>query len=400
MASESSSSDVKVYTSFDEMPFQQQLLRGVYAYGFETPSPIQQRAIVPMMNGSDLIGQAQAGTGKTATFAIGVLARLDLSASASSASTLLQAIILSPTRELAVSTNHILSQLGMYLAQDTNPKFCHPLVGGSKIQDDIQKLESGTLAAVVGTPGRTLDLIKCGALKTSSLKVIVVDEVDEIMSVGFVDQLDDIMNSLPSHGGVQKCFFSATMPTDVVEFSKKHLNNPITVVIRNEYLTLEGAKQFYVACEEKYKLETLQDLLEPMTIAQTVIFTNTRRKADFLAEKLQKEDFLVSLVHSEMTTQQRDQQVRAFREGRARLLVMTDIVARNFDISGINMTVNYDLPTNVEQYLQRIGRSGKFGRRQMVVNFVDDSQMPTLKEIEKFYNTKIEELPLNFAELI
>jgi len=377
--------DVKVCPSFDEMPLHTNLLRGIYSYGFEKPSAIQQRAIIPFIKGGDLIAQAQSGTGKTGAFSIGLLQRMDWG------SRNCQGMVLSPTRELATQTESVISSIGEYLCDGS---FCHTFVGGTRVQDDLRKLQSGVLVAV-GTPGRVFDVIKRGALRTDSLKVLVLDEADEMLSQGFSEQIYEIFKFLPKD--VQVSLFSATMPPEVLELTAKFMRDPIRILVKKEALTLEGIKQFYVAVEEEFKLETLMDLYDSVSIAQSVIFCNTRRKVDWLAEKMNAKDFTVSFMHAEMPKGDREKVMATFRSGSSRVLISTDLLARGIDVHHVSIVINFDLPANKENYLHRIGRSGRYGRKGVAINFVNSRDVPILKELQEHYNTTIEELPMDFA---
>eukprot|EP01061_Rhynchopus_euleeides_P002227 TRINITY_DN1170_c0_g1_i1.p1 TRINITY_DN1170_c0_g1~~TRINITY_DN1170_c0_g1_i1.p1 ORF type:complete len:403 (+),score=190.68 TRINITY_DN1170_c0_g1_i1:97-1305(+) len=377
--------DVKVVPSFDEMPLHTNLLRGIYSYGFEKPSAIQQRAIIPFIKGGDLIAQAQSGTGKTGAFTIGLLQRMDWTNRAC------QGLILSPTRELATQTESVISSIGEYLCDGP---FCHTFVGGTRVADDLAKLQKGVLVAV-GTPGRVFDVIKRGALKTDSLKVLALDEADEMLSQGFSEQIYEIFKFLPKD--VQVCLFSATMPPEVLDLTQKFMRDPLRILVKKEALTLEGIKQFYVAVEEEFKLETLMDLYDSVSIAQSVIFCNTRRKVDWLAEKMNEKEFTVSFMHADMQKGEREKVMKVFRSGSSRVLISTDLLARGIDVQHVSIVINFDLPANRENYLHRIGRSGRYGRKGVAINFVNTKDVPLLKELQEFYNTTIEELPMDFA---
>jgi translation initiation factor 4A len=378
--------DIRVIPSFDDMPLHQNLLRGIYSYGFEKPSAIQQRAIAPFIRGGDIIAQAQSGTGKTGAFSIGLLQRVDFRTRS------LQALVLSPTRELAVQTFDVISAIGEYLAE--GQPFCHTFVGGTNVQQDLKKLQGGVIVAV-GTPGRVADVIKRGALRTESLRVLVLDEADEMLSQGFSEQIYEIFKFLPRD--IQVALFSATIPDDVLELSKKFLRNPTRILVKRESLTLDGIKQFYVAVEEDYKIDTLMDLYESVSIAQSVIFANTRRKVDFISEKLNSHNHTVSSMHAEMGKGDREKVMAMFRSGSSRVLVTTDLVARGIDVHHVNIVVNYDLPISKESYLHRIGRGGRYGRKGVAINFVAQKDVDMLKELEAHYHTQIEELPMDFA---
>ncbi|KAH7036054.1 P-loop containing nucleoside triphosphate hydrolase protein [Linnemannia elongata] len=300
-----------------------ELLRGIYAYGFERPSSIQQRAILPVLKGHDMIAQAQSGTGKTATFSISVLQMIDIS------NPQCQALILAPTRELAQQTQKVVLALGDYMKVD-----CHVCIGGTNAREDMNRVSKG-VHVVVGTPGRVLHLLKAGALKTDSLRIFVLDE------------------------------------------------------------------QFYVNVQrEDWKLDTLCDLYETLTVTQAVIFCNNRRKVDWLTEKLQERDFTISSMHGEMEQSKRETIMQEFRSGSSRVLIATDLLARGIDVQHVSLVINYDLPNDKENYIHRIGRGGRFGRKGVSINFVTNDDTRAMREIEQFYSTQILEMPMNVADLL
>ncbi|KAJ9114720.1 translation initiation factor eIF4A [Naganishia vaughanmartiniae] len=376
-----------VVDNFDNMELKPELLRGIYAYGFERPSAIQERAIMPIITGRDCIAQAQSGTGKTATFTISILQRIDTSKKEP------QALILAPTRELAQQIQKVVIALGDYMNVD-----CHACVGGTSIKEDIAKLAAGP-QVIVGTPGRVFDMINRNFLKTDSMKVFALDEADEMLSKGFAQAMYDIFQLLPAE--TQVVLLSATMPADVLEVTKKFMRDPIRILVKKEELTLEGIRQFYVAVEkEDWKLDTLCDLYETLTITQAVIFCSTRRKVDWLTEKLTAREFTVSAMHGDMEQQARELVMKEFRSGSSRVLIATDLLARGIDVQQVSLVINYDLPSSKENYVHRIGRGGRFGRKGVAINFVTSEDVPMLREIEKFYHTQIEEMPMDVANLI
>jgi len=377
----------KVTDNFDDMNLGEDLLRGIYAYGFEKPSAIQQRAIVPCIAGHDVIAQAQSGTGKTATFAISVLESLDVNIKEC------QSLILAPTRELAQQIQKVVLALGDYMQVQ-----CHACIGGTNVQQDIRVLSAGQ-HVVVGTPGRVYDMINRQALDPRGIKTFVLDEADEMLSRGFKDQIYDVFRYMSNK--IQVILLSATMPADVLEVTQKFMRDPIRILVKKEQLTLEGIKQFYIGVErEEWKLDTLCDLYETLTITQAVIFCNTRRKVDWLTEKMHSRDFTVSAMHGDMDQKERDVIMREFRSGSSRVLITTDLLARGIDVQQVSLVINYDLPTNRENYIHRIGRGGRFGRKGVAINFVTEDDRRSLKDIEQFYNTQIDEMPMNVADLI
>jgi translation initiation factor 4A len=252
---------------------------------------------------------------------------------------------------------------------------------------------------VVGTPGRVNDMINRNALKLDQLKVFILDEADEMLSRGFKDQIYDVFQYLPAN--VQVCLFSATMPIEILNITSRFMRDPVRILVKKEQLTLDGIKQFYVAVEkEEYKLDTLCDLYETLTITQAIIYCNTRRKVDWLTDKMGQRDFTVSAMHGEMNQTERELIMKEFRSGSSRVLIATDLLARGIDVQQVSLVINYDLPSNRENYIHRIGRSGRFGRKGVAINFVTDEDTRTLREIEEFYNTKVEEMPMDVADLM
>eukprot|EP00401_Gymnodinium_catenatum_P051760 CAMPEP_0117485154 /NCGR_PEP_ID=MMETSP0784-20121206/14824_1 /TAXON_ID=39447 /ORGANISM="" /LENGTH=391 /DNA_ID=CAMNT_0005279743 /DNA_START=100 /DNA_END=1275 /DNA_ORIENTATION=+ len=376
-----------VFESFDDYDLNENLLRGIYSYGFEKPSAIQQRGIKPILDGRDTIGQAQSGTGKTATFVIGCLQRVNYNVAAC------QALILAPTRELANQIQKVAMALGDY-----DSVRCHACIGGTSVRDDIDKLRVGQ-HLVVGTPGRVYDMIGKRHLRVDDLITFVLDEADEMLSRGFKDQIYDIFKCLPPN--VQVCLFSATMAPEILDMTTKFMRDAVRILVKKDELTLEGIRQFYVAIEkEEWKLDTLCDLYETLTITQAIIYCNTRRKVDFLADQLSKRDFTISTMHAELDQKERDLVMREFRSGSSRVLISTDLLARGIDVQQVSLVINYDLPSNMENYLHRIGRSGRFGRKGVAINFVTNNDVRSMKDIERYYHTQIEEMPMDIADMI
>merc|ERR1711973_674357 len=377
----------EIVDNFDDMNLKEDLLRGIFAYGFEKPSAIQQRAIMPVIKGHDVIAQAKSGTGKTATFSISALQNIDIN------NTYCQALVLAPTRELAQQIQKVVLALGDYQKVK-----CHACIGGTNVRKDVDILRDG-VHVVVGTPGRVFDMISRGALNTDQMKMFILDEADEMLSRGFKDQIYDVFRRLPTN--IQVVLPSATMPVDVLEVTKRFMRNPINILVKKEELTLEGIKQFYISVEkEDWKFETLTDIYDTLTITQAVIFLNTRRKVDWLKEKLSEKDFTVSSMHGDMDQAEREKIMKEFRSGSSRVLITTDLLARGIDVQQVSLVINYDLPNNRENYIHRIGRGGRFGRKGVAINFVTQDDVRILKDIETFYNTTIDAMPMNVADLI
>ncbi|VVC45854.1 RNA helicase, DEAD-box type, Q motif,Helicase, C-terminal,ATP-dependent RNA helicase DEAD-box, conserved [Cinara cedri] len=381
------SENVEILGKFDNMHLREDLIRGIYSYGFERPSAIQQRAIKPMVNGRDVIAQAQSGTGKTATFSIAMLQSIDQQLRDT------QVLCLSPTRELAIQIQKVVLGLGDYLNIQ-----CHACVGGTNIGEDIRKLDFGQ-HIVSGTPGRVFDLIRRKTLRTRNIKTFVLDEADEMLNKGFKEKIYDVYRFLPP--ATQVILLSATLPHEILEMTNKFMTDPIRILVKRDELTLEGIKQFFVAVErEEWKFDTLCDLYDTLTVTQAVIFCSTKRKVDWLAEKMRESNFTVSSMHGDMPQKERDTIMKVFRAGQTRVLITTDVWARGIDVQQVSLVINYDLPNNRELYIHRIGRSGRFGRKGVAINFVKSDDIRILRDIEQYYSTQIDEMPMNVADLI
>ncbi|KAJ8747824.1 hypothetical protein K2173_012413 [Erythroxylum novogranatense] len=377
---------IEPITSFDEMGIKNDLLRGIYAYGFEKPSAIQQRAVMPIIKGRDVIAQAQSGTGKTSMIALTVCQLVDTS------SREVQALILSPTRELAAQTEKVILAIGDYINIQA-----HACIGGKSVGEDIRKLEFG-VQVVSGTPGRVCDMIKRRTLRTRAIKLLVLDESDEMLSRGFKDQIYDVYRYLPPE--LQVVLISATLPNEILEMTTKFMSDPVKILVKRDELTLEESNNFSLQLRERRKFDTLCDLYDTLTITQAVIFCNTKRKVDWLTEKMRSNNFTVSSMHGDMPQKERDAIMGEFRGGTTRVLITTDVWARGLDVQQVSLVINYDLPNNRELYIHRIGRSGRFGRKGVAINFVKSDDIKILRDIEQYYSTQIDEMPMNVADLI
>ena len=381
------SKGVSVTSTFDAMGIREDLLRGLYSYGFENPSAIQQRAIMPICAGRDVIAQAQSGTGKTSMISLALCQMLDTS------SREVQALVLSPTRELATQTEKTALALGNFMSVQV-----HACIGGRSVGEDAKVLDRG-VHIVSGTPGRVFDMIKRRNLRTRNIKTLVLDEADEMLNKGFKEQIYDVYRYLPPE--TQVVLVSATLPVDVLEMTSKFMTDPIRILVKRDELTLEGIKQFFVAVEkEEWKFDTLCDLYDTLTITQAVIFCNTKKKVDWLTEKMRANNFTVSAMHGDMPQKERDAIMGEFRGGTTRVLITTDVWARGIDVQQVSLVINYDLPFNRENYIHRIGRSGRYGRKGVAINFVKADDVGVLRDIEQYYSTQIDEMPVNVADLI
>ena len=323
---------VKEYDSFDDMPISENLLRGVYTHGFEKPSAIQRKAIMPIADGQDLLAQAQSGTGKTGTFCIGSLQRVDPTLKDT------QILVLVPTRELSQQIQKVAQNIGSYL-----PITAYSATGGNRLQDDIRAIEKGA-QFVVGTPGRIYDLMDRGIIRRSSIRVLIMDEADQMLEDRFKDQIMCILGKgFPSTTRV--ALFSATMPDRVIEVANELLQNPVRILILPENVTLEGIKQYYVDVEnDDWKYDALADIYGSLTINQAIIYCNRRQKAEWLAEKMRTAGHTLNFIHGEMDVAERKKRMDEFRSGTVRVLIATDLIARGIDVQQVSLVINFELP--------------------------------------------------------
>lgn len=364
------------------------LLRGIYAYGFDSPSPIQQRAVLPIYHGRDILAQAQSGTGKTGAFSVGSLQVVDDSQNTT------QVIILAPTRELALQNFNVCSSISKFTKIRS-----HLLVGGTSTDMDKDVLINNTPHVVVGCPGRVHDMLRRGFLNGKTIKLFIMDEADEMLSTGFKEQVYNIFQLLSST--VQVGLFSATMPPDVQVLSDKFMRNPVKILVNSEMLTLDGIKQFYIAVEDDHtKYLTIKDLFQSISLCQTIIYCNTIKRVQDLNDAMNQDGFPVICIHSGMTDAERRKAFDSFKSGEKRVLISSDITARGIDIQQVSLVINFDVPKSVHNYLHRIGRGGRWGRKGTAINFVTKQDVSKLKDIESWYHTHIEELPGNFADML
>jgi translation initiation factor 4A len=388
--------DTDAIQSFDYMDLDDKLLRGIYAYGFDKPSPIQQKSIVSISKGVDVIGQAQSGTGKTGAFCIGLLQRLCniRKEKGQDDNRMCKAVILSPTRDLSEQIASFIKDISSHM--DIK---CVECIGGTNWRDNVRDLKNGC-DVVIGTPGRVHDMLQRKALPGYNIDIFILDEADEMLDVrGFQDSVYDILQLMNSE--TQICLFSATMPKPVLELTEKFMRNPVSILVKNELLTLEGIRQFYIAVQqEDWKLDTICDLYKTISITSCVIFCNTRKKVEWVTKEMIRRDYAVEATHGSLPPVERTDILKRFRKGDCRVLVTTDLLARGIDVQHVSVVINYDLPTNLENYLHRIGRSGRYGRKGLAINFVRNDDIQLLKDIERFYDTQVEELPRDIESLL
>jgi translation initiation factor 4A len=344
------------------------ILRGVYAYGFEKPSPIQKNGIVPMLTvhddgkRRDIIAQAQSGTGKTGCFSVGVLNIVDPSVKET------QALILAPTHELASQIKNVVSDIGRF-----DKIVVQLLVGGTSVDGDREKLDNDTPHSVV-----------------------VLDEADEMLSQGFKEQIYKIFQYMPNE--IQIGLFSATMPQECEELSDKFMTKPIKILVKAEQLTLQGIAQYYIRVnDDEQKYLVLKDIFTGMSISQAIIYCNSTRRVDDLHEAMVADEYPVSKIHGKLDEAERKETNKAFRSGASRVLITSDLYARGIDVQQVSIVINFDVPKSEHTYLHRIGRSGRWGRKGIAVNFITKHDGGRLRQFEQYYNTQIEEMPADWT---
>jgi len=381
---------MEIYKSFDDMGLPEQLLRGVYSSGFDRPSEIQTKAVVPIKKGRDALIQSQSGTGKTATFLTGGFCHVDPKRNE------VQMVVISPTRELAEQTGNVAKTLGQFMGVRI-----HLATGGVSVDADLDKLGRGSPAVphlLVVTPGRFYDLLKRNAVRPSTIKVLVMDEADQLLDAKFKEQILYIMSEpfiWPST--TQIVLVSATMIPAIAEVAKTLLvRDPFTILRDPDTVTLEGIRQFFIKVDhDDQKLDTLCDLSDVLTIQQAVIFANSRKSVEKLANDMIRRGFDVGFIHGEMDAKERKHRMGEFRTGKTRVLISTDLLARGIDVQQISLVINFELPVVNENYIHRIGRSGRYGRKGASINIVTPREERRQEEIETFYSKKVEELPMD-----
>jgi len=369
------------------MNLKENLLRGVYAYGFEEPSEIQKKTIPVFTKGKDMIAQAQSGSGKTGAFSIGSLNNIDEEIEKT------QCIILSPTRELAEQTHLFIKEISKY-TKVTSEK----VVGGTNVRECQRALEQNP-NVVVGTPGRIIDMIRRNSLYTDGIKNFVIDEADEMLSHGFIDSIKEIFNYLSKETIIY--LFSATIPDEILSLTESFMNEPEKILVKKENLTLEGISQYYINVKRhSWKMDTLVDIYGAINISQCIIYINHKQRLIEITQRLNDMNYPVGCIHGDMRTNEREEIIMSFRNGDIRILLSTDLLSRGIDVQQLSLVINYDIPVNKETYIHRIGRSGRYGRKGVAINFVTDRDINDLEEIQRFYDTKIEEMPQDIEKIV
>ena len=376
--------NIENYENFEDMPLKENLLRGILSYGFDKPSSVQKKGIVPVIKGNDSVIQAQSGCGKTGTFSIASLQLVEEAVKSC------QVIILSPTREIADQSFIVIKNLSEYLNIDISP-----VIGGKKLKND----EVSRSQILVATPGRMYDMINRGVINMSTLKLFILDEADQMLNKGFKEQIIEILKFVPEKS--QIAIYSATMPNDILLLTKEFMKDPVKILVKKEDLTLEGISQYYISLEtEQEKYETLCDLYKSISVGQSMIYCSSKKKVIWLSEKLSEEGYPVSSIHGDITQVDRDKIMKSFRKGETRVLITTDLLARGIDVRSVSLVINYDLPEDMQSYIHRIGRTGRFGRKGWAINFVMKTDDKYMRTIENYYQTQIVEMPDSIPDLI
>lgn len=364
---------------FGELGLDKSLLKAVKRSGFEEATPIQAETIPLVLAGNDVIGQAQTGTGKTAAFGLPVLQQLDLDLRQ------IQAVIISPTRELAIQTQEELFHLG----KEKRAKV-QVVYGGADIRRQIKQLEQHTPHILVGTPGRLLDHIQRGTINLAHVKHLILDEADEMLDMGFLDDIEKIIQAVPAER--QTLLFSATMPKEILKIGEKFMVNPQIVKIKAKELTTDLVDQYFVKTKEFEKFDIMTRLIDVQAPELTIVFGRTKRRVDELSRGLEARGYNAAGIHGDLTQQRRMNVLRKFKNGDLDILVATDVAARGLDISGVTHVYNYDIPQDPESYVHRIGRTGRAGHHGTSVTFVTPNEMDYLRVIEKLTKKRMDPL--------
>ncbi len=367
--------------TFEEMCLDTRIMRAIAEMGFEQPSPIQAQSIPIAVEGKDMIGQARTGTGKTASFGIPMLQRINPKDKS------LQAIVLCPTRELAIQSANEIRKLA---------KFLHgikvlPIYGGQEISKQIRSLKGG-VQIVIGTPGRVMDHLRRHTLKPQTVDIVVLDEADEMLNMGFREDIETILEQLPEER--QTMLFSATMPKPILEIAKRYLHEPEIVKVIQKELTVPKIEQYYYEVNPRKKNEVLSRLLDMYDPSLSLVFCNTKRKVDELVADLKGRGYFAEGLHGDMKQSQRDRVMNGFRNGRTDILVATDVAARGIDVDDVEAVFNYDVPQDDEYYVHRIGRTGRAGREGRAFTLVVGKEIYKLKDIQRYCKTKIRRQPI------
>ena len=380
--------ETNIENNFENLELKENLVKGVYIYGFKKPSKIQVKGINAINTGKDCIIQSQSGTGKTATYLLGILNRLEENDKC-------QGIIITPTRELASQVYKVAIEICKFT--EFKVELCS---GGTSINKNRSSLKKTNL--IIGTIGRLNHMIQENRINLYNIKLICLDEADDILNDGISKELNTIFNKIPS--GTQYCLISATLSNNVFDLSKKLMHQPVKILLKKNEIPVDLIKQFYIDTEvEELKFEVLLDLYNLISTSQAIIFCNKIRQVEWLTKNLEEKNFSITSIHGQMTSVQRLEVVKDFRDGKTRILITTDLLSRGIDIPQVNLVINYDLPPNKETYIHRIGRCGRFGKKGVAISLVkmqDQSDIKSLNRMKNFYNMAIEELPEDIEDYL
>jgi len=368
--------------SFGDSQLSKQVLQALSEMGFEEPSPIQKEAIPVALEDLDIIGQAQTGTGKTAAFGIPITEKVNPKFQA------VQALIVTPTRELAIQVAEEIAKIGKY--RHVKPL---PIYGGQPIDRQIRALRMG-YQVVVGTPGRLLDHLNRGTLRLQHVKIVVLDEADEMLDMGFIEDIESLLNEVPAEGR-QVMLFSATMPQGIRKLAQTYMKNPRSVSVSRDELTVPQIEQVFYETRESIKVDALCRIIDMEDIGQGIIFCRTKRGVDELVVALEARGYFADALHGDLSQQQRDRVMKRFRDGKSELLVATDVAARGLDINNVTHVINFDIPQDPVSYVHRIGRTGRVGRKGVAITLIAPKEYRQLRLIENLIKTRIrrQELP-------
>jgi len=372
-----------IINSWDDLDLSRNILRGIYAYGFEKPSPIQQKAIKPIISGKDIIAQAQSGTGKTATFAIGALSIIDMEKNKT------QVLILSPTRELATQTSKVITSIGSLMENSKKePLRVQTVFGGASFEENTGFVNKNTPHIICGCPGRVYDMVRRDRISMKNIKLIILDEAE-------VYNIFQYLNN-----DIQVALFSATLPENIYHVVNKIMREPIKISVKAEMLTLEGIGQYFIAVDDdKQKYDTLKNIFSFISMSQCIIYCNSVKRVSDLYDAMVEDGFPVCCIHSNMDSSSRATAFSQFRNGSSRVLISSNVTSRGIDIQQVGIVINFDLPKCVHNYLHRIGRSGRWGRKGTGINFITRRDIGKMREIESHYATQIQEMPADLAFL-
>jgi len=376
--------------TFEELDLSEELLRGIYSYGFEKPSPIQKLAIRPLIEKRDVLAQAQSGTGKTATFAIGSLSIVKPE------DNFTQVLVLSPTKELSIQSSNVYKSIG---DQMKNLRI-QTLYGGQNMEDFGNNDFSKRLHphVICGCTGRVLDMMQRNRITSRKIKLVILDEADEMLSSGFKEQVYQIFQYF--NNNIQVALFSATIPESIKPIVDKIVRNPVRISVKLEQLSLEGIHQYYVAVDDdRQKYMALKDIYSNLSVSSCIIYANSVKRVAELYDAMIEDGFPVCCIHSNMDRTTRENSFKDFRQGKFRVLISSNVTSRGIDIQQVGTVINFDIPKCVHNYLHRIGRSGRWGRKGVGINLITRRDFFKLREIEKHYDIKVKELPADLTAI-